>query len=169
MAYFKDLSNKIVYILNLIKSDQDLCKLLYYSEENPLEQPDITDTQELMFRNLFPLPKNPESIKEQRALLNVYFLDSQNYKINKGFRYIYLAFDIMCHLEVWMIFDGVDSAIRPYYISNKIDEIFNNTVIEQVSDAAIFFEEWKPVRFSDYYYGYRLIYKISESSDIGCN
>lgn len=165
MAYFKDLNDKIVYITNMVKANQDLCKLLYYSENNPLDFPDIFDTQTLMLRNIFPLPKSPESVKEQISILNVYFLNSKNYSKNTGFRPVYLVFDIMCHLDIWML---NNNQIRPLSICSKIDEMFNNVVIQQVSDAAIFWDGLDMYKFSDYYYGYRLTYKISESSNMGC-
>ena len=165
MAYFDKLNNSIMIAIELLLSDQDLCKLLYYSEANPLSQPTIPDTNILLMKNIFPLPKSPNSEKDQKAIVNVYFYESEPYQKNSGFRKVYLVLDVMCHLDVWMI----DNGLRPYSISSKIDALFNNKLVPELSINSMYFEHWGQKRYSDYFYGYHLTYRLSNDSNVGCN
>jgi len=164
MAYFNNLNNSIMVALQLLLADQDLCKLLYYAEPNPLSQPNIPDTDILLMRNIFPLPKEPDSDKDQNTILCVYFYESQPYH-NSGFRKVWICFDIICHLNAWMI----DGGIRPYAISNKIDALFNNHIVPELSINAMYFEDWVNRKYSHYFYGYHLSYRLSNDSNVGCN
>lgn len=164
MAHFDNLNSSIMTAIQLLLSDQTLCKLLYYAEPNPLSQPDIPDTNILLMRNIFPLPKEPDSDKDQNSILCVYFYESQPYN-NSGFRKVWICFDIICHLNVWMI----DDAIRTYSISNRIDALFNNRIVPELSINAIYFESWVNRKYSHYFYGYHLAYRLSNDSNVGCN
>jgi len=164
MAYFNELNTNINIVLEYILGDQDLCKLIYYNEPNPLSQPTISDTSILLFDKIYPLPKKVLAEEEKATILNTYFYSSKPYSNNSGFRPVVLCFDIMCHLDVWKI----ESALRPYSISNKIDTLFNNEYNSDLSMNYIYFMSWSPMQYSDYYYGYNLKYSLSNSSNIGC-
>jgi hypothetical protein len=165
MAYFSTLNSSIMVALQLLLADQELCKLLYYGEPNPLSQPNIPDTNILLMKNIFPLPKEPDSEKDQKALVCAYFYESEPYRKNSGFRQVWLCFDIICHIDVWMIDDG----LRTYSISNRIDAMFNNRIVPELSINAMYFETWIQRKYSNYFYGYHLAYRLSNDSNVGCN
>lgn len=163
MAFFNELNEKIIKVLQLVQDNQDLCKYLYYPQKDPLQQSNISDTSILMMKNLFPLPKTPDSIIEKTSILNVYFPSSKPYRNNSGFRELFLNFDIMCHIDIWM----TEYGIRPYNICSYIDTMFNNQYISDLSVNKIYFDNDGMIRFSDYFYGYRLTYKLSSESNVG--
>jgi len=164
MAFFDELNTNINIILENIFDDQDLCKLIYYNEPNPLSQPNISDTTTLLFDRVFPYPKKPRSESYKGTDLNIYFSSSKP-QGNSAFRNTILCFDIMCHIDVW----SIASALRPYSISSKIDTIFNRLYNTDLSINYIFFQSWIPVQYSDYYYGYHLKYLLSDNSNLGCD
>jgi len=163
LSFFKDLNSKIIKIIEILESNQDLCKYLYYPNNDPLSEPNIDDTSILTMKNIFPLPKDTNAITDKISLINVYFQSSKPYRNNSGFREIYLCIDVMCHLDLWLI----DEGIRAYCICNKIDEIFNNQHISDLSINNIYFENSQVSYYSDYYYGYKMVYKLSSESNVG--
>ena len=165
VAFFSKLEEMIMLVVQMLESDQTLCKLLYYGEPNPLSQPDIPDTTVLLMNSIFPLPKSPDAEQNQKAFVNVYFYSSSPYNKNSGFREVYLCFDVICHLDVWMI----DGGMRPYHISSRIDKMFNNSLVAELSINPMYFSSWKHMRYSDYFYGYHITYKLSNNSNVGCD
>jgi len=164
MAYFELLDVGINVVLDEIFNDQDLCKFLYYNQPNPLDQNTITDTTSLLLQNIFPMPKDPDAKEEKKSYLNIYFYNAKPFENNSGFKKTYLCFDIICHLDIWMINDG----LRPIKICSKIDRIFNNKYFKDLSLSKIFFADWRCNKYSDYFYGYNLVYSLGQDSNTGC-
>jgi len=164
LAYFSDLNSNIKEIQTLLLSDQTLCKLLYYGEPDWASKADISATPTLKFTHLFPLPKIPTSENEKKSMLNFYFIDSKPQSRNPGFRNVVLCFDVICHIDIWQINEG----IRPYAISNRIDRMFNGQFYENLGIGDVSFDSWVNMRYGDYYYGYRLLYKVGKDSHVGC-
>lgn len=171
-AFYGSLNSKINKIIETLISSQNLCKLLYYNDDNPLSQSDIPDTSSLIFKNnytsenkIFPLPKYVDAEEEKGSLLYIYFNYMDSYKKNTGFKKLNLYIQIACHLNVWYI----DSAIRPLSIIHEIDRLLNNQHIDDLSMNKIFSDSCGMIRFSDYFYGYNLEYKLSDNSNINCS
>ena len=162
MSFFNDLNEKINLTIQMILANQDLCKLLYYNDYSPLSQPTISDTSILLTNHIIPMPKGTSLVTDKTSILNIYFFDATPYP-NSGYRELHLCIDIMCHLDVWMC----DGGIRPYLISSKLDNMFNNMLIPTLSNNKIFFEDWKYGRYSDLFYGYRAIYRFGTDSNVG--
>jgi hypothetical protein len=166
VAYFDDINSNLLEIETLLLGTQDLCKLLYYSsatQTTPLTMSTITNTKILRMKNLFPLPKAVDSQNEVKAMLNFYFSDSTPQRSNPAFRNIELCFDIIVHLESWFITEGS----RAYAISNKIDEMFNDKLYENLAIGTTNFRRWTQTRYGDYYYGFHLVYQFGKDSHAG--
>jgi hypothetical protein len=165
MANYKNYNENIMKIIGMVLDNQVLCKYLYVDTESPQSSTPITNTSELIMKRIFPLPKTVEAITDKMSILNIYFPTSEKYKVNSGFKEVILYFDIMSHLDIWMI----DEGIRVYSIMNEIDKMFNNIYISKLSMNRILFEKDSIMKFSDYFYGYRLCYRLSQSSNVGCD
>lgn len=164
MAYFNDLGQKMNKVIELLLNSQNLCKLLYYNDKTPLSNPDISDTSTLMLSNIFPVPKYTGAQEDKSSRVSVYFRDFKIYEDNIGFVEPKLCFDVMSHLDCWMI----DSNIRPFLVMNEIDKIFNNTYIKQISTRYIIRTFVDLVSYSDYWSGYYLVYSFTDSNYLGC-
>ena len=164
MAYFGELSTITSKLIDLILKNQDLCKLIYYNEPNPLSQPTISSTRSaLLLKQLFPMPKKAPAETEQTTIVNVHLMRAELTDKNKGFADEYVAIDVMTHLEKWMIDDG---KIRTYEIVNRIDNMLNNQYLSGYSMNYILLTDIKEIMYSDYFYGYRLVYKFTNNSNV---
>lgn len=160
MAYFDELNTVVATALDLIYNDTELIKLLDYPEK-------ITSPDNLLMKNIFPIPRDPNAISNVKNAINVYVEEAYPYDKNSGFRQACLNFDIMCHLDAWNMGGG---KLRPYLISERIDTLFNNNFSPKVrlmSGNAPYFYYWKIYKFSEFFYGYRLRYYISLESNMG--
>jgi len=164
MAYFESLDVGINVALDEIFNNQNLCKYLYYNEKDPSSQPTITNTTSLLLLNVFPLPKDPDAKESKKSYLNIYFMSAQPYQKNSGFKKTFLCFDIICHLDIWLINEG----IRPLKISAEIDRMFNNQYYKDLSTNNMFFVDWSCNKYSDYFYGYHLTYALGQDSNTRC-
>lgn len=140
-----------------------MCRLLYHNND-PLgnSNEDVSNPSSLIMQNIFPLPKIPDAEEKEKVLLNVYVDSGKASRRNKGFRNEYICFDIVCHLNLWKIPEG----IRPYSISNELDKLFNNKYIAGVSLNNIYFDTWRGQQYSNYYYGYKLVYQLTNNSNL---
>jgi len=161
---FGDLGQKLNKVIEYILGSQNLCKLLYYDTNNPLDESDITDTSILIMNKIYPMPKYSMAETEKTSRLSIYFRDFKKFENNIGFREPLLCFDIMSHQDCWMI----DSDIRPLRIFHEIDKLFNNIYLKEISTRQITFKYGDILNISDYISGYYLHYHFVESSYLGC-
>jgi len=162
MSFFQELNSNVLVIEKLLLADQDLCKYLYYNTLEPLSEPTIANTKLLMMENIFPLPKTPNAKTKKMSLLNYYIYNAEPWSSNSGFKKLYLGFDIICHLDLWMI----TNALRPYGILNRIDNMFNNKHIAELSSKNVFWDGIQVTKYSDKFYGYHMIYDLTHNSNI---
>ena len=117
----KDLDN----ITNRMLKNPRLQKLLYYTVENPLAQPSLTEDQQLEFlrKNIKIVPK----LYIDDSVLNYVIIGFDNFienATNPEFRDNIISFDIICHYDQWQM---ADFDLRPYRIAAELDTLFNNT------------------------------------------
>lgn len=145
-------------ILAKLMGSQKLCKLLYYNSNHPLSEPDIEDTSQLLFKNIYPIPHLPGTSTEMESFLTVRFDDIRLGTKNSGFKNIVLCMNVLCHKDKWWM----DGALRPYAILNKIDEIFNNQKV--VGIGKVQFDQGRFFIANHDYFGYRVKYIIKDFS-----
>lgn len=160
MARFKELQFQLDKTIDLLLSNQNLCKLLTVYQEglNPLEQPDIPDTSELLFKNIFPLPKSLETQENQIVLLNFWFDNFRRGRENPHFKNYELTFDVLCHDDLWRI-KGF-GFLRPYAIHHEIDKMFND--LNGFGIGKLSLKDDHIIRANQFYSGYRVIYEVHE-------
>lgn len=155
LGNIKELNGLINKVIELIRSDKDLCKYIKYNTEYPLEEPDFK-TNELIRKKIFPLPKIPDVKSEASTFVNIYIRNYIPSRRNRSFSVIAINIDIMSHLDLWML----DGEIRPYVIASKIDELMKATMFDEAySQTELDAMDWKV--FSDSYHGYRLTYELA--------
>jgi hypothetical protein len=160
-GHFEELDTIINKIIELIMTDSSLCKLIYYDDKEPLKQNDF-DHNILMFTKIFPLPKKPNAEDKMGTMINIHFGKANPWS-NSGYKKEILLIDILCHLNTWELEFG----LRPYQISNRLDSLFNNKQISDISINKIFFSDWTEIQYSDYWYGYRMAFMFTNNSNVG--
>lgn len=75
MEQFKKLNEKLICICNKLLENQDLCKLIVYSQNKPLEENDLTQDERdsLLYTKIHPSIHIMKEVSEACTLLNVYF------------------------------------------------------------------------------------------------
>jgi hypothetical protein len=111
-------------VLNELIKNQELCKLLYYKDSDPLSQSDISNSKDLINKNILAFPFIDEVVKDTSSFLMVTF---DNFTYSKGGEYQNgdIMFHVLCHKDLWQIKGG----LRPYAILDEIQNTFDNKKI----------------------------------------
>ncbi len=158
MSRFAELNKNIGSVVATLLSSQNLCKYLYYTNDTPLTQPDITDTKVLLFKNIYPTPIIPQVQDEVKSLLTIVLDGFALNRTNSAVKSSKIIFNLLTHIDIWpMTGTGL---LRPYAILNEIDELFNGSRI--VGIGRTFFESGNWISVNDKFQGYRLVYKIDD-------
>lgn len=165
MSYFEEWEQIVTKSLELIRTNDELLKYACNSSGDPLSEP-TPQWSEILMNHVFPMPKDPESVGTQKEFINVYMSTSTPYEGNPFFRMDYLNIEVVCHLETWMLDNG---RIRPYIMCNLIDEMLNYRTIGEISIQKVMGMGAKCIKFGDLFYGYKLVYRLSNASAIDCN
>ena len=172
MAFFNECDEILNSVIgeNMLRN-QNLCKLLYYYPDcdnkfqfDPIAQPDIRDTSILLMENIFPLPKNPDAETKKQAFVNVTLTGGDRMYENTGFRNLFLVFDIICHLDEWIIKDSY----RVYRIAEEIDSMINNVKTDWPIYNRPQYRSMEQRDYSNYFYGIQLIYNLQINSNVVC-
>ena len=169
-----DLIRKVVQSLidvenndqKVAESAKKICKLLYYTEPNPLEQPTQKRADEghpcptfetlaeahdfIMNKRVLLVPRVPA--EDERGSYIVTIVDDFTLSENKQFKPNKIMFDVLCHHDDWLL----DKSLRPFMIMQQIDSIFNN---KKLSIGNIEFANCRSIVLTPTFMGYNLVYK----------
>ena len=135
MGRFEKLNDDIQELADKILADQDLCKLIHYPENNPLEQPNINgkkhilDKRLLLFTPKIPLADASNNTQDHGTYVTI---RPTRLRPSKGGNYIIslLCFDIYCHKDVRPIYykdkdDNDKNGDRAILIMDRIEELMD--------------------------------------------
>lgn len=128
---FKAVGDNLFIIAQKILEDDDICKLLYYTDDAPLSHENLIDQEkiELLHKNILLVPKVPENDDIKGSYILVLY-DGFNMNLaNPQFKDADLLFIIVCPPENWVI---NEKSLRPFLIMSRIDEIFGNKKISNI-------------------------------------
>ena len=121
---FLSMEKDMNLIVNKMFKNERLKRLLYYTDKNALNRPNLTEDQslELINNNIKIVPK----MYVDGSVLNYIIINFDKFipSENPEFRDNIIEFDIICHFDQWQL---QDFALRPYKIAAEIDSMFNNT------------------------------------------
>jgi len=117
------LSPNLIEILMQCLNCQNLCKLLYYNNSDPLSQTNLDlPALDLLLDKIFPYPFDVSLEPEDCTQLRVYYpsgdLDGEVIEMNA------ILFDIIISNNLYLINSSGISQIRPYEILKEIINIF---------------------------------------------
>lgn len=120
---FLSMEKDMNLIINKMFKNERLKRLLYYTDRNALNRPNLTQDQslELIKNNIKIVPK----MYVDGSVLNYIIINFKDFTPsgNPEFRDNIIEFDIICHFDQWQL---EDFALRPYKIAAEIDSMFNN-------------------------------------------
>lgn len=115
----KDLS----LIIDKILKNQDLLKMLYYTEKDCLLAPDLNAQQKLsMIDNQIKIVPDLTITAQCPNYVIITFDNFTPNESNPEFRDCTISFDILCHPDHWNM---GNFKLRPHKIAGEIDEMFN--------------------------------------------
>ena len=120
---FLSMEKDLNQITGSMLRNKNLKKLLYYTTENALSMPDLTDDQSvsLFGRNIRITPK----LFIDQEIVNYIIISFDDFSPNAKnpeFRDCTICFDIVCHFDQWKL---TDFKLRPYRIAAELDTMFN--------------------------------------------
>ena len=120
---FLSMEKDLSLITNMIVRNPRLNKLLYYTTNDALNRPAVSEENILdMFgKNIKIVPK----LTVDNSVLNYVIISFDNFTpnaTNPEFRDNIVEFDIICHFDQWQL---RDFQLRPYKIAAEIDSMFN--------------------------------------------
>ena len=122
---FLSVEKDLALICNKILENQRLCKLLYYTDRDCLNKPDLTTEQKMSMinRQIKIVPKI--DIESDSLCPNYLVITFNNFLPNSNpeFRDFKVKFDILCNTDHWLL---GNFNLRPYKIAGEIDSMINN-------------------------------------------
>lgn len=130
MGRLKKLNDDIHELANIILEDQDLCKLIYYPDSNPLDKPDINGKKYILDKRLLPFTPKLPMVEETGSYVTI---RTPRLKPTKDEYYIVsmLCFDVYCHKDIRPIYykddkGNVKKGDRAILIMDKIESIMKD-------------------------------------------
>lgn len=118
-------------IITRLQKNQNLLKLLYYTDKDPLSQPDLTDEQikEAVFEKLIKIVPRVGPKETASSLISLRVVHGRMNSQNNEFLGISLGIEVFVPLTQWII---KDSNLRPFAIMGEIHKSLNNKVINGI-------------------------------------
>lgn len=159
MGYFQGLNENNSVILDKIISNDNLCKLLKYTDKDPLTQPVMDKPIELIYNNIYPYLYIPNVDNEAKSFITFNFrkIEKEDEK-SIYIRISDIVFNVICHQSLQMISEGS----RVYAIMDELDKVFNNQYIKGIGKLR--FDGSDMTMANDLFTGYYLRYKNSNFS-----
>lgn len=120
---------------------------------------------EIFLKNVFPMPKEPYSVSTQKTFINVYMSNTYPYEKNPYYHEDYIYVEVASHIETWPLKNG---EVRPYTMCSMIDDMFENFNIPDMSIQKVLLDNVSVIKFGDMFYGYRMVYKVSNIGGMNC-
>ena len=134
--------------------NKNLCKMLYYTDRDALDRPNLTEEQRLgMFgKQIKIVPK----LYVDGSVLAYVIISFDNFtpSANPQFRDNIITFDIVCHFDQWHL---KDFQLRPYRIAAEIDSMFDNQHLTGIGE--LHFMGASQIILNDEFAGLTLMYE----------
>ena len=134
--------------------NKNLCKMLYYTDRDALDRPNLTEEQRLgMFgKQIKIVPK----LYVDGSVLAYVIISFDNFtpSANAQFRDNVITFDIVCHFDQWHL---KDFQLRPYRIAAEIDSMFDNQHLTGIGE--LHFMGANQIILNDEFAGLTLMYE----------
>lgn len=138
MRNCEELGLNLQKIVSRLLANEDLVKLLYYNDKDPLGQPNLTqeEKQKYIYQNLIKIVPRQIVQEQSKSFIVIYPMRGMRLSGNSEFDKISVTIDVYTPLVDWII---KDSNLRPFAIIGKINASLNGKTINglgkiQISD-----------------------------------
>lgn len=115
-------------IVNRLMANDNLVKLLYYTDKDPLAHNALTDDEKkrMIFDKLIKVVPRIGPKEDASSIVSVRAISGQTLHGNDEFRMVKIAIEIFVPLTQWYI---KDSNLRPFAIMGEIENSLSNKTI----------------------------------------
>ena len=124
-----ELGPNLQKIVRKLLSNQNLLKLLYYTGNDPLSEPDLSDEiiKNEIYEKLIKFVPRVGPKETAQALISLRVVSGVTDSNNNQFRNIHLSLEIFTPLTQWVI---KDANLRPFAIIGEIQTTLNGKKID---------------------------------------
>lgn len=125
----EDLGTNLQKIVNRLQSNQNLLKLLYYTDKDPLSHEDLTTQkiQEDVFEKLIKIVPRVGPKETAQSVVSLRVVRGDSNPENNEFRDFQIGIEVFVPLTQWII---KNSNLRPFAIMGQIHKSLNNKTID---------------------------------------
>ncbi len=124
-----DIGINAQYIIKRLMANQNLLKLLYYTDKDPLSHEDLTQEQiqNEVFEKLIKIVPRVGPKETAHSVIAVRVARGQGLAQNNEFKNVVIGIEVFVPLTQWVI---KDSNLRPFAIMGEIQKSLNGKKIE---------------------------------------
>ena len=124
-----ELGSNLQKILTRILSNQNLLKLLYYTDKDPLSHEDLTQEQKQkeIFEKLVKIIPRVGPIETAQSLIVMRVVSGKVDYDNEEFENIVISFEVFVPLTQWVI---KDESLRPFCILGELQKTLKGKTID---------------------------------------
>lgn len=115
-------------IVKRLLANQNLLKLLYYTDKNPLANQDLTDEQKKneIYQKLLKIVPIIDPLETSQSMVSMSVVKGSIIDDNTEFLSLYINFEVFVPLTQWII---KDENLRPFAIIGEIQNSLNGKTI----------------------------------------
>lgn len=145
-------------VCSRLLANDNLVKLLNYTDLDPLSQPALTDKEkQAIFNDLICIIPRVGTREDSRSVIAVYVPKSQGLSANSEFKNVVIAIDVFVPLTQWII---KDSNLRPFAIMGEIQNSLRGKTVNGL--GKIEGGDFDLTLLTDEMSGYRMVFNITE-------
>lgn len=124
-----DIGVNAQYIIRRLLANQDLLKLLYYTDKDPLSHEDLTEEQiqNEVFEKLVKIVPRVGPKETAHSIIALRIARGRGLASNSEFKNVMLSVEVFVPMTQWII---KDTNLRPFAIMGEIQKSLNNKKIE---------------------------------------
>ena len=124
-----DIGVNAQYIIKRLLANQDLLKLLYYTDKDPLSHEDLTEEQiqNEVFEKLVKIIPRVGPKETAHSIIALRIARGRGLASNSEFKNVMISVEVFVPMTQWII---KDTNLRPFAIMGEIQKSLNNKKIE---------------------------------------
>ena len=125
----KDIGVNAQYIIKRLLANQNLLKLLYYTDKDPLSHEDLTEEQiqNEVFGKLVKIVPRVGPKETAHSIIALRIARARGLASNNEFKNVMISVEVFVPMTQWII---KDTNLRPFAIMGEVQESLNNKKIE---------------------------------------
>lgn len=154
----QELGINLQKICTRLLANDDLVKLLYYADQDPLNQSVLTTEQkQKIFNDLICVVPKIGAREDSKSVISIYIPKAAGLAGNSEYKIVTIAIDVFVPITQWII---KDSNLRPFAIMGEIQKSLNGKTINGLGQ--IKGGDFDLVLLTDEMSTYRQVFTITE-------